>query len=75
MDVQLHDYSKCLAADVRKRYIEKISKIDFIDPYLLNPTDLNYDSDVLPQVSYPDHGHLPMEFNYAHARFFANFPK
>ena len=54
MDVQLHDYSKCLAADVRKRYIEKISKIDFIDPYLLKPTDLNYDSDVLPQVSYPD---------------------
>ena len=54
MDVQLHDYSKCLAADVRKRYIEKISKIDFIDPYLLKPTDLNYDSNVLPQVSYPD---------------------
>ena len=42
------------AADVRKRYIEKISKIDFIDPYLLKPTDLNYDSDVLPLDSYPD---------------------
>ena len=54
MNVELHEYSQCLAVKVKERYIEKISKINFIDPYLLKSVDLNYNSDVLPQVTYPD---------------------
>ena len=33
MDINLSTYAKCLSVDHRKRYIEEISKINFIDPY------------------------------------------
>ena len=54
MDVELHEYAKCLPGDTRKRYIEKISKIDFNDPYLYRSNELDYNSDMLPNVTYPD---------------------
>ena len=54
MDVVLSDYAKCLPFDSRKRYVEKISKIDLIDPYLLTKDELQNDKCLYPKISYPD---------------------
>ena len=54
MDINLSTYAKCLSVDHRKRYIEKISKINFIDPYDMEKTGFDYGMDLLPKVVYPD---------------------
>ena len=54
MDIKLSQYAKCLANDVQKRYIEKISIINFIDPYIMKKCELNFDVENYPKVTYPD---------------------
>ena len=54
MDINLSTYAKCLSVDHRKRYIEKISKINFIDPYDMKKTEFDYGMDLLPKIVYPD---------------------
>ena len=54
MDVKLSQYAQCLSNDVRQRYIEKLAKIDFDDPYLVEKDDLSFNAEVLPNISYPD---------------------
>ena len=46
--------AKCLSVDHRKRYIEKISKINCIDPYDMKKTEFDYGMDLLPKLVYPD---------------------
>ena len=54
MDINLSTYAKCLSVDHRKRYIEKISKINFIDPYDMKKTEFDYGMDLLPKIVNPD---------------------
>ena len=53
MGVELSDYARCVARDVRERYVEKISKINFEDPYLINMVNTVSD-DGHPSIMYPD---------------------
>lgn len=48
------DYYSKLSVDSKKRYMEKISKIDFVDPYCLTKMDFLFDKDFYPKVTYPD---------------------
>ena len=50
MDIILSTYAKRLSVDHRKRCIEKISKINVIDPYDLKKTEFDYDMDLSPKV-------------------------
>ena len=50
MDINLSTYAKCLSVDHRKKYIEKISKINFIDPYDMKKTEFDYGMDLLPKI-------------------------
>ena len=54
MDINLSTYAKYLSVDHRKRYIEKIAKINFIDPYDMKKTEFDYGMDLLPKIIYPD---------------------
>ena len=54
MEVKLSNYAKCLAKNVRERYIEKLSKINFEDPYLINIEKTINDADEHPSITYPD---------------------
>ena len=54
MDVQLSSYANCLSSVPRKRYIEKISKINFLDPYSFKKSDLDFSKDAIPAITYPD---------------------
>ena len=54
MDINLSTYAKCLSVDHRKRYIEKISKLNLIDPYDMKKTGFDYGMDLLPKVVYSD---------------------
>ena len=54
MEVKLSNYAKCLAKNVRERYIEKLSKINFEDPYLINIEKTINDTDEHPSITYPD---------------------
>ena len=54
MDINLSTHAKCLFVDHRKRYIEKISKINFIDPYDMKKTEFDYGMDFSSKVVYPD---------------------
>ena len=56
MDVSLSTYAKCLSDEHRQRYIEKISKIGFEDPYDIKKNELNNGVETMPLVSYPDTG-------------------
>ena len=47
-------YQLCLSKDSRKRYEEKIAKINNVDPYLLKKSDLCAAQEFYPSVSYPD---------------------
>ena len=47
-------YQLCLSKDSRKRYEEKIAKINNVDPYLLKKSDLCAAQELYPSVSYPD---------------------
>ena len=57
MDINLITYANCSSVDNRKRYIEKFSKINFIDPYDMKKTEFDYDydygMDLLPKIVYP----------------------
>ena len=52
MDVDLSQYAKCLSNEVRKRYIEKISKFNFEDPYLLRKDGISFDCERYPNITY-----------------------
>ena len=54
MDINLSTYAKCLPVGHRKRYIEKISKINFIDPYDMKKTEFDYGMHLLTRIVYPD---------------------
>ena len=54
MDVQLSEYAKQLPSEARDRYVEKIAKIDFEDPYLKNNASFSTNIDLLPKTTYPD---------------------
>ena len=53
MDINLSTYAKCLFVDHRNRYIDEISKINFIDPYDMKKTEFDYGMDLLPKIVYP----------------------
>ena len=54
MAINLSTYAKCLSVNHRKRHIEKISKINFIDPYDMKKTEFDYGMHLLPKEVYPD---------------------
>ncbi len=48
----LSKYAEKLFGDAKKRYVDKLSSIDRVDPYTLKSSDLN--SDTLPTIEMPD---------------------
>ena len=47
-------YCLCLSTESKKRYLQKISMIDNLDPYSLKKDDFVYEKDFFPAISYPD---------------------
>lgn len=49
MDTQ--EYLRSVERDVGRRYMEKISVIDHLDPYAFVQEDLNFEPEAFPAVS------------------------
>ena len=47
-------YQECLSNESRQRYLQKISKINNVDPYCLKKEELVFEKDFYPKITYPD---------------------
>lgn len=48
------EYFLCLSSESKRRYKEKISKINDLDPYTLKKNSLLFKKELYPSISYPD---------------------
>ena len=48
------EYFSQLSTENRRRYHEKISRIDNVDPYTLRKNDFLFEKDFYPKITYPD---------------------
>ena len=53
-NIELSDYAKGLAIDIQERYKIKIAQCEGTDPYTVKKSDLSYEIDDYPAVSFPD---------------------
>ena len=52
--MELSKYTKCLSKESKERYLEKISKINNVDPYSLKKEDCLTEKEFFPKITYPD---------------------